>query len=175
MPESLLAVDLWLSVGLGIVLLLFGRRLFWLLLGTLGFLVAFQVVTEFASDTPEPLVWVLAGGVGVAGAVAAIFLQRVAVGVAGFLFGGYAVIWLLEYYGQELGNVAWVLALVGAALAAALAIAVLDEALMVLSSIIGAALLVGVSGLDALAGLIFFVALVIVGITVQTRTGKKTT
>ncbi|MDX1383462.1 MAG: hypothetical protein R3190_07465, partial [Thermoanaerobaculia bacterium] len=146
-----------------------------LLLGTLGFLVAFQVVTEFASDTPEPLVWVLAGGVGVAGAVAAIFLQRVAVGVAGFLFGGYAVIWLLEYYGQELGNVAWVLALVGAALAAALAIAVLDEALMVLSSIIGAALLVGVSGLDALAGLIFFVALVIVGITVQTRTGKKTT
>ena len=173
MPDSVAALDLWLPVALGLVLILFGRRLFWLLLATLGFLVAFELVTEFAADTPAPLVWVLAGGVGVAGAVAAIFLQKVAVAVAGFLCGGYFVMWLVDTYDLELGNVEWLMVIVGAGLSAALALAVLEETLMVLSSIIGAALLVGVSGLDALAGVIFFVALVIVGITVQNRGQKK--
>ena len=173
MPDSVAALDLWLPVVLGVVLILFGRRLFWLLLGTLGFLLAFELVTEFAADTPAPLVWVLAAGVGIAGAVAAIFLQKVAVGVAGFLFGGYVVIWLMDYYALELGNVEWLIVIVGAGLTAVLALAVLEETLMVLSSTLGAALLVGVSGFDAVAGVIFFVALVIVGITVQNRSQKK--
>lgn len=167
------ALDLWLPIGLGAVLVLFGRRLFWLMLGTLGFVLAFRLVTRFAADTPPPLTWVLAAGVGIAGAVAAIFLQRVAVGVAGFLFGGYAVFWLLEHYGVELGALEWVAVAVGAALAAALALAVLEEALMVLSSLLGAALLVGVSGLDALPAAILFLALVIVGVTFQNRSQPR--
>ncbi|MEE2778106.1 MAG: DUF4203 domain-containing protein [Acidobacteriota bacterium] len=173
MPESIAAVDTWLPAALGVVLILFGRKLFWLLLGTLGFLIAFRLVTQFADDTPELMVWVLAGGVGVAGAVAAIFLQRIAAGVAGLLFGGYAVMWLLDFYAVGLGNIEWLIVLVGAVVAAALAVAVLEETLMVLSSILGAALLVAVSGLDAVAGAIFFVALVIVGITAQKRSNKK--
>jgi hypothetical protein len=171
--DSLAALDLWLPAALGVVLVLFGRRLFWLLLGTLGFLIAFDLVTRFAEDTPPPLVWVLAAGVGLAGAVAAIFLQRIAVGVAGFLFGGYAAVFLIEYYGLELGALEWGAVLTGSVLAAVLAMAVLEETLMVLSSVLGAALLVGISGLDALPAVILFFALLIVGITAQTRSRKR--
>jgi hypothetical protein len=52
-------------------------------------------------------------------------------------------------------------------LAAALALAVLETALVVLSSILGAGLLVGAARLEGLPAAISFAVLVIVGVSVQ--------
>lgn len=174
MPEAFMAIDHWLPLAVGIVLLAFGRRLFWLLLGTLGFLFAFNLVSRLAADTSPPaLLWLLAGAVGVAGAVAAIFLQKVAIGIAGFLFGAHVTTWAIQYYQVDFGAGDWLAILLGAALAAALAMALLEEALMVLSSILGASLLVGTWELEPLQAVGLFAVALIAGIAIQSRAKSK--
>ena len=167
MNEVVAAADRWLPFVLGAILLLVGRRLFWLLIATLGFLVAFSLVERLAPESPEPLHWVLAIAAGLVGAVLAIFAQKLAVGAAGMLFGGYATLWILERYSIDLGNWEWVALVAGGVAAAVLALVVLETALVVLSSILGAGLLVGASRLDGLPAVVLFAVLVIVGVSVQ--------
>jgi hypothetical protein len=158
----------WLPLALGVVLVVVGRRLFWLLVGTLGFLFAFTLFQRLFPGS-EPLHWALAVSAGILGAVLAVFAQRLAVGAAGMLFGGYATLWALEHYGVELGNWELVAVAGGGVVAAALALAVLETALVVLSSILGAALVVGASRIEDLPAVILFAVLVVVGVAVQTR------
>ena len=161
------SADRWLPLVFGAVLLLVGRRLFWLLIATLGFLFAFSLAQHLAPESPEPLHWVLAVAAGLLGALLAIFAQKLAVGAAGLLFGAYATLWVIEQYGIDLGN--WeILALVaGGVIAAVLVLAVLETALVVLSSILGASLIVGAAGVEALPAVVLFAVLVIVGVAVQ--------
>ena len=175
MNDLVAHADRWLPFLLGAVLLVAGRRLFWLLIATLGFLLAFTLVQRLAPDSPEPLHWVLAIGAGLVGAVLAIFAQEFAVGAAGMLFGVYATLWLLGRYAVDLGNWEWVAVLAGGVVAAFLALVVLETALVVLSSILGGALLVGAWGLDAMPAAILFIVLVIVGVAVQMGSpGRRT-
>lgn len=167
MNEIAAAADRWLPVVLGAVLLLVGRRLFWLLIATLGFLFAFTLVERLAPESAEPLHWVLAIGAGLVGALLAIFAQQLAVGAAGMLFGGYATLWILEHNGIELGSWEWVAVIAGAVLAAVVALAILETALVVLSSILGASLVVGAARLDGLPSVVLFAVLVMVGVAVQ--------
>jgi hypothetical protein len=167
MNQIVESADRWLPFLIGGVLLVVGRRLFWLLVATLGFLAAFAFVQRMFPDSPQPLHWVLAVGAGLVGALLAIFAQKIAVGAAGALFGGYATLWLLEHYGVDLGNWEWVPLVAGALLAAVLALLVLETALVVLSSILGASLVVGASKLDSLPAVVLFAVLVIVGVSVQ--------
>jgi hypothetical protein len=167
MNEIVASADRWLPFVFGAVLLLMGRRLFWLLIATLGFLVAFTLAQRLAPESPEPLYWVLAVGAGLVGALLAIFAQKLAVGAAGFLFGGYSTLWILERSGVDLGNWEWVALVAGGVLTAALALAVLETALVVLSSVLGAGLVVGAVRLDGLPSVVVFVVLVIVGVSVQ--------
>ena len=165
------SADRWLPVLFGAALLLFGRRLFWLLVATLGFLFAFTVAQRLAPEVTEPWRLVLAIAAGLLGALLAIFAQKLAVGAAGMLFGAYSTLWLLEHYGADLGNWEWAALVAGGVLAAVLALLVFDTALVVVSSIVGAALLVGAARLGGLPSVILFAALLIVGITVQLGSG----
>ena len=65
--------------------------------------------------------------------------------------------------------------LAGGVLAAVLALLVFDTALVVLSSILGASLVVGAARLDGLPSVILFAVLLIVGITVQLGIGRRET
>jgi hypothetical protein len=167
MNELVASADRWLPFVLGAILLLVGRRLFWLLIATLGFLLAFTLVERLAPESPEPLHWVLAIVAGLVGAMLAIFAQKLAVGAAGMLFGGYATLWFLEYYRVDLGNWEWVALVAGGVIAAVLALLVLETALVVLSSILGAGMVVGAARLDDLPAVVLFAVLVIVGVAVQ--------
>jgi len=69
---------------LGIALLFAGRKLFWLFIGTLGFITGIQLTTSFWQG-PDWLLLVIGLIVGVIFAVLATFLQTLAIGVAGFL------------------------------------------------------------------------------------------
>ena len=171
MNDFLASADRWGPLLLGVALILAGRRLFWLLIATLGFLFAFTLVQRLSPEVSQPLHWVLAIAAGLIGALLAVFAQKLAVGAGGMLFGAYATLWILERYGVELGNWEWVAMLAGGILAAVLVLLVLETALVVLSSILGASLVAGATRLDGLPVVVVFAVLLLVGISVQLGSG----
>jgi hypothetical protein len=163
-----------LNILIGIALLLLGRKIFWLFVAGIGFVVAMDLVTRlFAGpqvETITPIALVAGLVAGVLGALLAIFLQRVAVGIVGFLAGGYIVLSFLEIIGAgEMAALSWVLAFVGGILGLVLALVLLEWALIVLSSLSGAGLIAQSAGLNRPLAVLVFVVALIVGIVVQGR------
>jgi hypothetical protein len=163
-----------LKILIGIALLLLGRKIFWLFVAGMGFVVAMDLVTRlFVGSQAEALtpIALVAGLVaGVIGALLAIFLQRVAVGVVGFFAGGYVVLSFLEIIGAgEMTALLWVLAFVGGIIGLVLALVLLEWALIVLSSLSGAGLIAQSAGLSRSLAVLVFVIALIVGIVVQGR------
>jgi hypothetical protein len=152
-----------LALIAGAALLIAGRRLFWLFVGLVGF---FTVFRWFAPD-PGSGRWLIAILAGVLGIVLAIFLQKLAVAVAGFLVGGWFVAGLL---GVQLANARGgdlLLVVIAGVVAAVFAVWVFDLALVVLSSLAGAGLIVDAFHPRPGLGWLLLVVLVIVGIAVQ--------
>jgi hypothetical protein len=158
-----------LSIILGGALLLAGRKLFWLFVGAAGFVAGLQLATQFWQG-PEILAILLGLVVGVIFALLAIFLQGVAIGVAGFLAGGYILTVLAGMLGLNLGAFSWIVYVIGGIIGVLLMVFLFDWALIVLSSLAGASLISQALLLPAeLAGMIFL-ALVIVGVVIQAFT-----
>jgi uncharacterized membrane protein len=74
----------------GALLLIAGRRLFWLFVGLVGFFAGLRFAPLFLSGRPEHMSWLVAILFGVLGMFLAIVLQRFTVVLAGFLAGGFA-------------------------------------------------------------------------------------
>ncbi len=151
----------------GVAVLLLGRRLFWLFVGAMGFIVAISLAGEWIRGQPDWLILILGLVVGVIGAVLATFLQRLAVGLAGFLAGAYLTQSLLQLLNWQIGSLNWLFILLGGILGAVLVGVLFDWALIVLSSLAGASLLAQtIEVRPVVTGLLFFGAL-IVGLAVQ--------
>jgi hypothetical protein len=123
----------------GIVLLLFGRRLFWLFVGVIGFMAGWYFVLGRHGPTAGGLlVAVLAGLVGL---VLALVVQKVAVALAGFFVGAYLVANLLGWTLPPLRPTEQLVLLLAGVVAAFLALALFDLALILFSAIAGAGLI----------------------------------
>ena len=162
-----------LNILIGIVLILFGRRLFWLFVGAIGFVFAMNLAVQ-AFPGPQGGISIIALIIGIVagliGALLAIFLQELAVGVAGFLAGGQIVLSLMGMLGlTDMSVLAWVLAAVGAVAGLILALALLDWALIILSSLSGAALIAESIVLSQPVIWVIFIAALVIGIIVQSR------
>lgn len=72
----------------GFTMLLLGRQLFWIFVGAVGYLTAVDWVNATFSGLPELHALLIAIGAGVLGALLAIVLKKVGIGLAGFLSGG---------------------------------------------------------------------------------------
>ena len=120
-----------IGVLLGIALLVAGRRLFWLFVGTLGFIAGLQLAA-LVPNLSEGTVLVIGLIVGVVFALLAVFLQRLAVGVAGFLAGGFIFTTLAARLGLESLST-WVIYLIGGLIGIALVMLLFDWALIVFS------------------------------------------
>lgn len=158
----------WINILVGAVLLLFGRRLFWLFVGCIGFIVAFDFAGNLFQGQSQLLVFLIAIGVGLLGAIAAIFLQRLVVGIAGFFAGGYflsTVAAVLLHSHQQ--PVHWIAYAVGGIIGAILTLILLDPALILLSSLAGATTISQNAPLSQSDQGILFIALLIFGIIVQ--------
>jgi hypothetical protein len=151
----------------GLVLLLFGRRLYWLFSGIVGFFVGLYLAYQLLPSGPEWLA--LLGGllVGACGALVAVFFQKVALAVAGFLAGAYSVFWLSGEMGWALGALQWLVALAAGVVGALLVRALFEIGLVLLSSLLGAALLVQASGWHGGQAGVLFLLLVGAGVLVQ--------
>jgi hypothetical protein len=84
-----------INLLLGIVLLLLGRRLFWLFVGVAGFQLGMELAERFVTS-PQGMKLLIAIAVGILGAVIAIFLKKVAITIAGFVIGGYITVELMH-------------------------------------------------------------------------------
>ena len=136
------------SLLLGIVLLLLGRKLFWFFVGVAGFLVGMDIARQFVVG-PQGTKLLIAIAAGILGAVVAIFLRKVAIAIAGFVIGGYITVELLREsalfpisMAGIHGTAFSVPYILGGIIGAVLLFVLFDWGLIVLSSLSGASLIV---------------------------------
>ena len=84
-----MTISAFLTLALGIVLLLFGRRAFWIFVAVAGFIAGLTFATLYMHGQSELVILLIAIVAGVIGAVLAIMLEWLAILIAGFLAGGY--------------------------------------------------------------------------------------
>jgi len=102
-----------LGFGIGVLLLVLGRKLFWLFVGVVGFLWGFQIASQLLPANSQIAILVAALVLGLIGAVLAIFVQHLVVILAGFLAGGHLVIRILTLYNWDGQQYVWWIALLG--------------------------------------------------------------
>ena len=160
-------------VLLGIALLLWGRKLFWLFIGAAGFFTGLQIASEFIKGP----VWIgiVVGLVfGVIAALLAMFLKTIAIGVAGFLMGGSILLSLAGSFGIEHGVTSWIIYIIGGIAGAIIIGMFFDWAVILLSSIGGAALITEALTITGAARALALIVLVIVGVVFQASQMRKT-
>ena len=156
-------------LALGTGLLLFGRKLFWFFVGASGFLAGWYLATHYAGGEQPQLVLILAAAAGLVGLVLAVFVQKVAVPVGGFLAGGISLITIAGMWSVTAGLHAAIPFLAGGLIGALLARMVFEWGLILLSSFAGAATITQTLRLADPARTQLFVLLLVVGIAAQWR------
>jgi hypothetical protein len=160
----------------GIVLLLFGRKLFWLFVAVAGFVVGVEAARYLFPHQTELFNLAVALALGFVGALLAVFLQKVAIVVGGFIGGGYLAAALgapvLGSAGLRYPGV-WVCFLVGGILGAILLFIFFNWALIILSSMQGAHLILRGFAAPPHYFTIFFFVLAVIGIVIQATTYRR--
>jgi len=158
---------------IGAALLVFGRKLFWLFVGGVGFLVGVSIAARLFSEQSETSHLVIALGCGALGAIFAILVKKIAVGVAGFIAGGILFQHLVQSFSSSSEQNPWILFLVGGIIGAVLIVLLFEWALIVLSSLVGSLLIVQELHLPDIGTVILSVTLLACGILVQSRLKKQ--
>lgn len=169
--------DLWLDfdplhhlapILIGLLLLVWGRRLYWLALGTVGFLLGSWLAVDVLTLGDRQVELGLGLVFGILGAVAVVLVQKIAIRIAGLILGGGAALWLAEPHQAQLEVWFWPLVIVGAVIGLILAAALFRWALILISSLAGASL---ISGLFAASPhqIWIFLALFVIGVLLQSR------
>lgn len=155
-----------INLLLGGSLLVAGRKLFWLFVAVLGFIVGLQITQRFFHG-PEILSLIVGIIFGIIFALLAIFLETIAIGIAGFIGGGYILSTLGNMLGINGGAIYWIIYIIGGILGVVLIMMLLDWALITLSSLAGAALVVQSLPRPPISGSLLFIILVGIGFIIQ--------
>ena len=172
--ENNLSVPL-ISALIGGVILFFGRKLFWLCVAALGFAAGVQLV-PYVVHQPSPLLQLtFALLLGFIGALLALFLQKLAVGVAGFVAGGRLAVGLMATFFVQYAAHYWLTFLIGGIIGALLLLLLFDWALIFLSALIGAHLITGAITLPQTGRALLFAGLVLCGAIIQAAAFRRVT
>jgi len=155
---------------LGALLLLTGRKLFWLFIATAGFFAGASFAGMFFAEHQQWVVFLVAVATGLIGALLAVFAQGVAFALAGFYAGAFVAYLLPQLFG--LYEVSVFLSVVGGVAGAVLAIAFMDWAVIVLSSLVGAGIIIDALNPGQAMGVILFTILLTAGVFFQSRLKK---
>jgi Domain of unknown function (DUF4203) len=158
---------------IGAVILFFGRKLFWLCVAALGFAAGMQLAGSVVHEPSALLQLTFAILLGFLGALLALFLQKLAVGLAGFIAGGRLAVGLVATFMVQYAAHYWLTFLIGGIIGALLLLLLFDWALILVSSLIGAHLITAAITLPQTGHALLFVGLVICGIIVQTMTFRR--
>jgi hypothetical protein len=163
-----------ITLIMGIALLVLGRKLFWLFVGAIGFLAGMEFASAYLQGYSENIVLIAGLVGGVIGIALAIFVQKVAVLAGGFIGGGYLALNLVQSsFQQQVGNSSWIAFVIGGILGAIFVSTLFDWALILLSSFVGASLVVQSTGLSPSAAPIVFIVLAMAGVFVQAWMKRK--
>ena len=157
-----------LTLVVAALLLFFGQRLYWLFVGGVGFVVGMDLAARGLLGQPEWMVLLAALLAGIVGAVLAIFFQRIAIGIAGFLAGGYlAQAAMANFMGTMSSQGSAIAFVIGGILVAILVVALLDWALIATSALLGAAMISQWAVQEPLWRAVAFAGLFVAGAAVQ--------
>ena len=153
----------------GLLLLLFGRKLFWLFVALVGFLVGLFYIPKILPGQTETVVLSISLIAGLLGALLTVLLQKFAVGLAGLAAGGYIALYLLQIISLDVGEYQWLAIVAGALLGAVLAGSMYDWALILITSASGAVVITQNLPVDMPISIVVLIALLITGIIAQAR------
>ena len=151
----------------GAALLILGRKLFWLFAAVIGFLFGVSIAQQVLPGQSQTIILLVALSIGGLGAVLAITVQKIAIGLAGFIAGGYLVYLMIPALSINLGSFLWLAVIIGGIIGAVLASTMFDWTLILLSSAIGASVITNHLTLPQPFPLVLLIALFIVGVIIQ--------
>jgi hypothetical protein len=160
---------------IGVVILFFGRKLFWLCVAAVGFAAGVEIAPHLVHEPSPLLALTVAIVLGLIGALLALFLQKIAIAVLGFLAGGKLAGAIAAAFFIHYGQHSTIIFLIGGIVGAILLLVLFDWALIVVSALIGAHLIVfqGAITLPSSGSTILFLGLAVVGIIVQAASLRR--
>jgi len=162
-----------LSVLIGAIVLFFGRKLFWLCVAAVGFAAGMEVAPHLMHEPTPVLQLSVALVFGFVGALLALFLQKIAIAIAGFLAGGKLAMALVGAFIAEGARYPGITFIVGGIIGAILLLMLFDWALIVMSAVVGAYLIGHTIILPQTGATILFIALAAIGIVVQAAAFRR--
>ncbi len=160
-------LDNLINLVLGVVLLTTGKKLYWLFVAIIGFVIGLTLATQYIFLNPPWLVYIAAIGIGVIGAILAVFLQRLAIALVGFLVAGYGAMHLVGLLGITAEPNNWMAFIIGGIVGLILVASVFDWALYLLSAWAGSTMVTEAIGIGGTVGLVVFFALFVLGMIIQ--------
>lgn len=160
-----------LDIAIGLTLLFFGRSLFWLFVGLAGYLFGVELARIAVADQPQWIVLLIAVTVGLAGALLAMLAERVAFALGGFYAGAYLGVLVAQFLGSGAHDVLFFVA--GGVLGAIFAALIMDWAIILLSTLVGAGAIVMALGLSPVSSGFVYAGLVIAGVWLQAKSAKS--
>jgi hypothetical protein len=157
----------FLKIISGLIFLTLGRRLFWLFIALMGFLIGMQLAGLIFLDQPYWLILLVALGAGLLGALIAVFAQRIAFALAAFIAGSYFAVVAAQFFGVY--SAPEFFFFVGGIAGALLSVLFMDWTIIALSCFVGAGVIVDVLGLGQMPSIIVFTVLAVAGFFIQTR------
>ena len=157
----------------GLLLLVLGRRLYWLFVAGIGFLTGLELAPRLLPQSSEAVIVMVALVLAIVGALVAVLATKIAVGIIGFAAAGAIAVLLLRGLGVVDDVITLAVYLVAGVVGALLMLVIFDWTLVVLSSLAGAGLIV--TSLEPLvhvppaAGPVLVIALAVIGVLVQMR------
>jgi hypothetical protein len=158
---------------IGAVILFFGRKLFWLCVAAVGFAAGVEIAPHLAHEPSPLLALTIALVFGLIGALLALFLQKIAIAVLGFLAGGKLAGAIAAAFFVHYAQYSTIVFVIGGIIGAILLLVLFDWALIVLSSLIGAHLIQSAIVLPSSGSTIIFIGLAVLGIIVQAASMRK--
>ena len=155
------------GVLIGIVILFFGRKLFWLCVAAVGFAAGVQIAPLLVNEASSLLALVIALVFGLLGVLLAFFIQKIAIAILGFLAGGKLATAIAAAFFVQYAQYSTIIFVIGGIVGAILLLAVFGWALIVVSSFIGAYLIQSAIVLPPTGSTLVFIGLAILGIFVQ--------
>jgi hypothetical protein len=137
-------------MGLGLILLVLGRKLFRLCVAVLGFFLGMEFAGALLVEQPKRVMLVIGLGAGLLGALLAVLAERIAFVLAGFYGGAYLALIAAPSGGPEGHSTLWFAT--GGIIGAVLAARIMDWAIIALTSLVGASAIVAAANLGHTTG-----------------------
>src|SRR6266705_1655757 len=119
------------SVLIGVVVLFFGSKLFWLCVAAIGFAAGVELAPRLVQEPSVLLSLTIALLLGIIGTLLALFLQKIAIAVLGFLAGGKLAGAIAAAFLVQYAQHSTIVFLIGGILGAVLMLVLFDWALIV--------------------------------------------